>query len=181
MANTPALAIEQRFEFEFEGATVSGYIDRIGAHLCKDGFVITDFKTGKADKAGPPRREPPARHLLPGGAGVRGPGRRSGPCARSSSPSFAAIGATPTSRHRKWPVTERDEEPTQTAMRERLAELIARKRELNQAEVYRPNPYANCRFCDFRRCARSRPRGSRSSRSISDEVPALRDAPAWAS
>ena len=50
----PALAIEQRFDFEFEGATITGYIDRIGAHLAKDGFVITDFKTGKADKAGPP-------------------------------------------------------------------------------------------------------------------------------
>ena len=34
-------------------------------------------------------------------------------------------------------------------MRERLAELIARKRELNEREVFRPNPYANCRFCDF--------------------------------
>ena len=34
-------------------------------------------------------------------------------------------------------------------MRERLASLIARKKELNETEVFRPNPYANCRFCDF--------------------------------
>ena len=27
--------------------------------------------------------------------------------------------------------------------------LIARKRELNEREDFRPNPYANCRFCDF--------------------------------
>jgi hypothetical protein len=46
-------------------------------------------------------------------------------------------------------VTERDEEAYQTEMRERLAALIARKRELNELEVFRPNPYANCRFCDF--------------------------------
>ena len=35
-------------------------------------------------------------------------------------------------------------------MRERLTALIAHERELNETEVYRPNPYANCRFCDFR-------------------------------
>jgi hypothetical protein len=34
-------------------------------------------------------------------------------------------------------------------MRERLAGLIHRKRDLDEAGVYRPNPYANCRFCDF--------------------------------
>jgi hypothetical protein len=35
-------------------------------------------------------------------------------------------------------------------MRERLAGLIERKRQLNEGRVYRPNPYANCRFCDFK-------------------------------
>ena len=51
--------------------------------------------------------------------------------------------------YRKWMVTERDEQAYQAEMRERLADLIARKRELNEREVFRPNPYANCRFCDF--------------------------------
>jgi hypothetical protein len=50
---------------------------------------------------------------------------------------------------RKLPITERDEETYEAGMRERLADLIARKKELNETEVYRPNPYANCRFCDF--------------------------------
>jgi hypothetical protein len=35
-------------------------------------------------------------------------------------------------------------------MRERLSGLIAQIRELNQTEVYRPKPDANCRFCDFK-------------------------------
>ena len=52
--------------------------------------------------------------------------------------------------YRKWMVTERDEEAYQAEMRERLADLIARKRELNERETFRPNPYANCRFCDFK-------------------------------
>ncbi len=46
-------------------------------------------------------------------------------------------------------VTERDEEAYQAEMRERL-DLIVRKRELNERETVRPNPYANCRFCDFK-------------------------------
>ena len=44
-----------------------GYIDRIGPPV-QDGYVITDFKTGKSDSAGA-ARQPAARHLLPGGPG----------------------------------------------------------------------------------------------------------------
>ncbi|MGZ4132350.1 MAG: ATP-dependent helicase, partial [Actinomycetota bacterium] len=46
----PALAIEQYFEFPYDGATVLGYIDRIGPSV-QGGTVITDFKTGKSDRA----------------------------------------------------------------------------------------------------------------------------------
>jgi len=35
-------------------------------------------------------------------------------------------------------------------VREALAHLIALKRELNETEVYRPNPTANCFWCDFK-------------------------------
>ncbi len=144
----PALAIEQRFDFEFEGATITGYIDRIGAHLAKDGFVITDFKTGKADKAGPP-----AENLQLGIyylavqesedlAGFR-------PVREVELAFLRGDWRDTHIQHRKWPINERDE-AWQTAMRERLTALIAHKRALNETEVYRPNPYANCRFCDFR-------------------------------
>ena len=60
---SPALAQELRFEFEFEGATVSGYIDRVGT--AEDGTIITDYKTGKKSNAAPGGRQPPTRHLLP--------------------------------------------------------------------------------------------------------------------
>lgn len=146
-AERPATGIERFFEFEFEGATVIGYIDRIGPAV-QDGYVITDFKTGKSDSAGPPRdslqlgiyylavqESPDLAEFQPVKtvelAFLRGNWR------------------SPNIDYRKWMVTERDEEAYQTEMRERLAALIARKRELNELEVFRPNPYANCRFCDF--------------------------------
>ena len=144
----PSLAIEQYFEFEFEGVTVLGYIDRIGPAV-QDGTVITDYKTGKSDNAGPPQESlqlgiyylavqdsdvladyQPVRTVEL--AFLRGNWRR------SDAADF-----------RKLPITERDEETYEAGMRERLASLIARKKELNEIEVFRPNPYANCRFCDF--------------------------------
>jgi superfamily I DNA/RNA helicase/RecB family exonuclease len=146
-ADKPATGIERFFEFEFEGASVIGYIDRIGPAV-QEGSVITDFKTGKSDSAGPPRDSlqlgiyylavqesealaefQPVRTVEL--AFLRGNWR------------------SPNIEYRKWPITDRDEEQYQAQMRERLAELIARKKELNATEVYRPNPYANCRFCDF--------------------------------
>ncbi|HET9311332.1 MAG TPA: ATP-dependent DNA helicase [Actinomycetota bacterium] len=146
-AERPAAGIERFFEFEFQGATVIGYIDRIGPAV-QDGYVITDFKTGKSDNAGPPRdslqlgiyylavqESPDLAEFQPVKtvelAFLRGNWR------------------SPNIDYRKWMVTERDEEAYQAEMRERLAALIARKRELNELGVFRPNPYANCRFCDF--------------------------------
>jgi superfamily I DNA/RNA helicase/RecB family exonuclease len=143
----PAAGIERFFEFEFEGATVIGYIDRIG-HAVQDGYVITDFKTGKSDSAGPPRD---SLQL-----GIYYLAVQESPDLAEFQPVKTVELAflrgnwkTPNIDYRKWMVTERDEEAYQTEMRERLAALIARKRELNELEVFRPNPYANCRFCDF--------------------------------
>ena len=48
-AETQPLAIEQYFEFEFEDATIVGYIDRIGPTV-QGGTCITDFKSGAAPK-----------------------------------------------------------------------------------------------------------------------------------
>jgi RecB family exonuclease len=146
-AERPAAGIERFFEFEFEGATVIGYIDRIGPAV-RDGYVITDFKTGKSDSAGPPRDSLQLGIYY---------------LAVQESPDLAEYQPVKTVElaflrgnwkskdidYRKWMVTERDEEAYQAEMRERLASLIARKRNLNEREVFRPNPYANCRFCDF--------------------------------
>ena len=146
-AERPAAAIESFFEFEFEGAKVIGYIDRIGPAV-QDGFVITDFKTGKSDSAGPPRD---SLQL-----GIYYLAVQESPDLAEFQPVKAVELAflrgnwkSPNIDYRKWMVTERDEDAYQAEMRERLATLIARKRVLNEREVFRPNPYANCRFCDF--------------------------------
>jgi superfamily I DNA/RNA helicase/RecB family exonuclease len=144
----PALAIEQYFEFEFEGVNVIGYIDRIGASV-KDGTTITDFKTGKSDNAGPPKDSLQLGIYY---------------LAVQESEELAAFKPVRTVElaflrgnwksseidFRKMPINERDEAEYQAAMRERLAELIHLKKDLNETEVYTPNPYANCRFCDFK-------------------------------
>jgi superfamily I DNA/RNA helicase/RecB family exonuclease len=143
----PARAIEQFFEFEFEGATVLGYIDRIGPSL-QGGSVITDYKTGKSDRA-----ENPAENLQ---LGIYYLAVQESEALAEFNPvnlvelaflrgDWKSTGL----QFRKWPIHDKQEEAWQTAMRERLADLIRRKRELNETEVYRPNPYANCRFCDF--------------------------------
>jgi PD-(D/E)XK nuclease superfamily len=110
--------------------------------------VITDFKTGKSDSAGPPRD---SLQL-----GIYYLAVQESPDLAEFQPVKAVELAflrgnwkSPNIDYRKWMVTERDEDAYQAEMRERLATLIARKRVLNEREVFRPNPYANCRFCDF--------------------------------
>jgi hypothetical protein len=41
-------------------------------------------------------------------------------------------------------------EAYQVSVRDALSGLIARQRELIASETYRPNPGANCFFCDFK-------------------------------
>ncbi len=143
----PARAIEQYFEFEFEGATVLGYIDRIGPSL-QGGSVITDYKTGKSDRA-----ENPADNLQLGIYYLAV--QESEALAEFNPVNLVELAflrgdwKSTDLQFRKWPIHDAQEEAWQTAMRERLAGLIRRKRDLNENEVYRPNPYANCRFCDF--------------------------------
>jgi hypothetical protein len=114
----------------------------------RDGYVITDFKTGKSDSAGPPRD---SLQL-----GIYYIAVQESPDLAEFQPVKAVELAflrgnwkSPNIDYRKWMVTDRDEEAYQAEMRERLAELIVRKRELNERETVRPNPYAVCRFCDF--------------------------------
>lgn len=145
---TPALGIEEFFEFAFEGALVIGYIDRIGPSV-KGGSVITDFKTGKSDRAGKPEE---SLQLGIYYLAVQ----ESESLARFKPVDLVELAflrgdwRSPQIQFRKMPVNHQDEERYQTAMRERLAALIRHKRQLNETEIYRPNPYANCRFCDFR-------------------------------
>jgi superfamily I DNA/RNA helicase len=143
----PALGIEQYFAFEYDGATVIGYIDRIGPSI-HGGTVITDFKTGKSDRAEKPEdnlqlgiyylavqeSEELAEYL---------------PVHKVELAFLRGNWKSTQIDFRKFVVHERDDSWEQK-MRERLSGLIAKKKELIATETYRPSPYANCRFCDFR-------------------------------
>ncbi|HSL11353.1 MAG TPA: ATP-dependent DNA helicase [Actinomycetota bacterium] len=146
-AERPATGIEEYFEFEYEGVTVLGYIDRIGPSV-RGGSVITDFKTGKSDRAGDPHEslqlgiyylavkesEALAQHQ---------------PVDQVELAFLRGNWKNTRIDFRKLPIHDRDEEGWEAEMRERLSTLIERKKQLNASESFRPNPYANCRFCDF--------------------------------
>ncbi len=138
---------EVGFEFEFEGATVSGKIDRIGPH--DNGFRITDFKTGNPDRA-PRAAESLQLGIYYLGVTRAGELERFRPV-RAVDLSFLRghwkTGETVT---QAWPVSPAGEEEYQARIHERLAELIERIRQLDETGTYRPDPAAQCYFCDFK-------------------------------
>jgi superfamily I DNA/RNA helicase/RecB family exonuclease len=138
---------EVGFEFEFEGATITGKIDRIGPH--DRGFRITDFKTGNPDKA------PKAGESLQLGIYYLGvllsPGLERYRPVRAVDLSFLrGHWKTHEIVTLAWPVSPTGEEEYQARVRERLSGLIRRIRELDEARIYRPDPAADCYFCDFK-------------------------------
>jgi RecB family exonuclease len=144
----PASGIEEYFEFEYEGVTVLGYIDRIGPSV-RGGSVITDYKTGKSDRAGPP-----AQSLQLGiyylAVKESEALARFQPVDQVELAFLRGNWRSTDIEFRKLPIHEREEAGWERDMRERLAGLIRRKQELNRAESFRPNPYTTaCRFCDF--------------------------------
>ncbi|MFN8232343.1 MAG: ATP-dependent DNA helicase [Actinomycetota bacterium] len=159
-ADHPATGTERHFEFEFDGATVNGYIDRIGPDPLGYGMRITDYKTGSADFA------PRANESLQLGIYY---------LAALLSDDVADIGAitgvelaflkgdwrTGELVMREWEVGsgEREQE-YQRAMRERLSALIGELRRLDDTRVYRPNPQADCFFCEFRTLCSLYPEGA---------------------
>jgi len=143
----PAFASEQRFEFDLDGATISGVIDRIGPH--ERGFRITDFKTGN-----PERAEKAADNLQ---LGIYYLAVNEAPELAAFRPVRSVDLAFLRGNWRDgdlaqipWPVSESGEEGYQTRVRERLSKLIAQLRELDRIQTYRPNPAADCFFCDFK-------------------------------
>jgi superfamily I DNA/RNA helicase/RecB family exonuclease len=138
---------EVGFEFEFEGATITGKIDRIGPH--DQGFRITDFKTGNPDKA------PKAAESLQ--LGIYYLGVMLSPELERYRP-VRAVDLSFLRGHWKtheivshaWPVSPIGEEEYQARVRERLSGLVDRIHELDEAGTYRPDPAADCYFCDFK-------------------------------
>ncbi len=143
----PASASEVAFAFEFDGATIAGKIDRIGPH--DSGFRITDFKTGKSENA--PRAEESLQ------LGIYYLAVNSAPELERFRP-VRAVDLSFLRGHWKsgeieskaWPVSPAGEEAYQASVRETLSGLIGRLRALDAAQTYRPNPAANCFFCDFK-------------------------------
>jgi superfamily I DNA/RNA helicase/RecB family exonuclease len=147
-AQTPSLAVERSFTFEFEGATIVGYIDRIGPTV-QGGTCVTDYKSGAAPKG------VKAEDSLQLGIYF---------LAVNSSEDLAEFRPVTavelaylkgdwrdgSIELRRWQVPERETEGYQERVRDKLTELIAREKALIAGETYRPNPGANCYFCEFK-------------------------------
>ncbi len=156
----PAVGTERHFEFDFDGVTVNGYIDRIGPDPLGYGTRITDYKTGSADYA--PRANESlqlgiyylAALLSPDVADV-------GPITGVELAFLKGDWKTGQLVMREWEVGigEREEE-YQHAMRARLSSLIGELQRLDEDGVYRPNPQADCFFCEFRSLCPLYPEGA---------------------
>lgn len=145
----PAVAQELHFEFPFEDAVVSGYIDRVGK-VDKGGSCITDYKTGKSRNAGKVeenlqlgiyylainRAEDLERFRPVKGVELvflRDLDWRGGTIARAAK-GFSA----------------KDQSAYEEAIQGRLSELLGELRDLQTSENYRPSSTAECRFCSFK-------------------------------
>jgi len=153
-----SLANELFFEFAFDGATIVGVIDRIGP-LEDGGTRITDFKTGKADNA------PKAAESLQLGIYYLAVqhSEELAPFRPVRVVELAYIQGGWRAPHEMpgnaWRLTDGTAEPYQELVEQELRRLIAEKRRLLEAEVYRPNPFANCRWCDFQTLCPLYPQG----------------------
>jgi superfamily I DNA/RNA helicase len=154
----PALAAEERFEFELEGATVAGVIDRIGA-VEPEGSQITDYKTGK-------KRRGKADDILQLGvyylAVQESENLRPYLPVRAIELAFVRdveFHEGGMARQTKG-FTRDDEAEYDGRMRATLSQLIGRVRALYETEIIRPNPGANCRFCTFQPLCPLFPEGS---------------------
>ena len=146
----PASATEQGFEFDYDGATIVGYIDRIGPDPAGfPGSRITDYKTGNADRA------PKANESLQLGiyylAVLESEELKEfQPVSGVELSYLKGHWRTGDLETREWTVGTTDrEEAYQNVMREKLSGLVGELGRLNESGSYRPNYQANCFFCEF--------------------------------
>jgi hypothetical protein len=142
-----SLANELFFSFEFDGATIVGVIDRIGRF--DDGTRITDFKTGSADYA--PKADESLQlgiyYLAVQECEELEPFR---PVRQVELAYIKGDWKRGELVQPLWHVSPDHEEDYQARVRAELSRLIGKKRELIAIETYRPNPAANCYWCDFK-------------------------------
>jgi RecB family exonuclease len=149
-AGQPSFAAEIPFSFDFDGAVVSGRIDRIG-HITAGGNKIIDFKTGKPEKAGKAEENLQlgvyylAAHEADELAEYR-------PVRGVELVFLRGNWRTGKLERRAWQVGENsvNDERYQSDMRDRLTGLIERIRQLLQTERYQPSTSADCFGCDFK-------------------------------
>jgi superfamily I DNA/RNA helicase len=155
-----ATGTELGFEFEFGGATINGYIDRIGPDPLGFGTRITDYKTGGTYAA------PKANESLQLGiyylASQEAPDLKEvGPITGVELAYLKGHYKTGDIEMREWEVGSGDREAEyQQRMRERLTGLIDELRRLEERERYRPNSQADCFFCDFKTLCSLYPQGA---------------------
>ena len=146
----PAAATERGFEFEYDDASIVGYIDRIGPDPSEfPGMQITDYKTGSADRA------PKANESLQLGIYYLAV------LESQELEEFQPVSGVELSYlkgdwrtgelvRREWTVGTPDrEEAYQNAMREKLSGLVGELKRLNETGSYRPDYRADCFFCEF--------------------------------
>ena len=156
-AEPPATATERGFAFEFEGARIRGKIDRIGP-VPEGGTRITDYKTGRSDSA--PK---PAESLQ---LGIYYLAVQEDDELAEHRPlqavELAFLGGKKADAAldvRAWSIAEDVEEEYKARMRERLAGLIERVRELDVERRYVANTKASCFFCRFQTLCTRYPQG----------------------
>jgi RecB family exonuclease len=153
-----AIAREIRFEFEFDGALVVGVIDRIGA-VQKGGSYITDYKTGKSRNAG--RADENLQLGIYYLAVNRAPELEAFRPVKGIELVFLRDQEyrSPEIKRASKGFNSKEEPEYAAAMAQKLHGLIEHLRELNDGEIYRPNPSANCRFCEFKELCSLWPEG----------------------
>jgi RecB family exonuclease len=145
-ANTPSLDSEVRFEFEFEGATVTGFIDRVG-QIATGGTQITDYKTGKG-------RDATAEDNLQLGIYYLGVNQaeeleRFRPV-KAVELAFLKDVRNGQIKRVQLGLNSKAQREYGETMAKRLATLVGRLRDLEETDTYRPDARAECRYCDFK-------------------------------
>jgi RecB family exonuclease len=144
---TPALARELRFQFDFEGAEVRGFIDRVSG-IRTGGTQITDYKTGKGRGATAGDNLQLGIYFL--AVSLAEELVRFRPVKAVELAFLRSTARDGGIRREQLGMNTQLREEFGQRMSERLASLIGQIRELLSTEVYRPNPGADCMWCDFR-------------------------------
>jgi hypothetical protein len=147
-ADGESFAVERSFEFDYDGATINGVIDRIGPIL-SGGTRITDFKTGNPDNAGKAEEnlQLGIYYLAVLESEELEPFR---PVRAVELAFLKGHWRTGELVPKAWQVSGKNEEQYQTNVRQTLSTLIAEKKRLNEEEVFLPRPEADCHWCDFK-------------------------------